>query len=132
MREVAAGADGAAWAMSMVPASTGAGSSTVGHPARGRYRPGMACRITELVLDARDPESGRPLFADAFATAEGAGRSRNVVARLRLEQLSESIPQTAVVAGALIDAGRIRFPAGCGRRIRFTGRSRPTIVRSGR
>lgn len=29
------------------------------------------------------------------------GRPRNVVARLRLEQLAESIPQTAVVAGAL-------------------------------
>ena len=29
------------------------------------------------------------------------GKPRNVVARLRLEQLSESVPQTAVVAGAL-------------------------------
>ena len=46
-----------------------------------------------------DANKDRELWVQSRALARG--RPRNVVARLRLEQLAESVPQTAVVAGAL-------------------------------
>jgi hypothetical protein len=46
-----------------------------------------------------DANADRELWVQSQAIVRG--KPRNVVARLRLEQLSESVPQTAVVAGAL-------------------------------
>jgi hypothetical protein len=46
-----------------------------------------------------DANGDRELWVQSQAIVRG--KPRNVVARLRLEQLSESVPQTAVVAGAL-------------------------------
>jgi hypothetical protein len=46
-----------------------------------------------------DANGDRELWVQAQATVRG--KPRNVVARLRLEQLAESIPRTAVVSGAL-------------------------------
>jgi hypothetical protein len=46
-----------------------------------------------------DANGDRELWVQSRALARG--RPRNVVARLRLEQLAESVPQTAVVSGAL-------------------------------
>jgi hypothetical protein len=46
-----------------------------------------------------DANKDRELWVQSQAIVRG--RPRNVVARLRLEQLAESVPQTAVVAGAL-------------------------------
>ena len=46
-----------------------------------------------------DANGDRELWVQSKATVRG--KPRNVVARLRLEQLTESMPRTAVVAGAL-------------------------------
>jgi hypothetical protein len=46
-----------------------------------------------------DANGDRELWVQSRAVVRG--KPRNVVARLRLEQLAESIPQTAVVSGAL-------------------------------
>ncbi len=46
-----------------------------------------------------DANKDRELWVQSQAIVRG--KPRNVVARLRLEQLAESVPQTAVVAGAL-------------------------------
>ncbi len=46
-----------------------------------------------------DANKDRELWVQSRALARG--KPRNVVARLRLEQLAESVPQTAVVSGAL-------------------------------
>jgi hypothetical protein len=46
-----------------------------------------------------DANNDRELWVQSQAIVRG--KPRNVVARLRLEQLAESVPQTAVVAGAL-------------------------------
>jgi Tfp pilus assembly protein PilX len=46
-----------------------------------------------------DANKDRELWVQSHAVVRG--RPRNVVARLRLEQLAESVPQTAVVSGAL-------------------------------
>ena len=46
-----------------------------------------------------DANGDRELWVQSQAIVRG--KPRNVVARLRLEQLAESVPQTAVVAGAL-------------------------------
>jgi hypothetical protein len=54
------------------------------------------CLVTPCTYDAN---GDRELWVQAQSTVRG--RPRNVVARLRLEQLDESTPQTAVTAGAL-------------------------------
>ena len=54
------------------------------------------CLATPCTYDAN---GDRELWVQAQSTVRG--RPRNVVARLRLEQLAESTPQTAVTAGAL-------------------------------
>ena len=54
------------------------------------------CLWTPCTYDAN---GDRELWVQAQSVVRG--RPRNVVARLRLEQLSESTPQTAVTAGAL-------------------------------
>lgn len=59
-------------------------------------RPQPGCLLTPCTYDAN---GDRELWVQAQSTVRG--RSRNVVARLRLEQLAESTPQTAVTAGAL-------------------------------
>jgi Tfp pilus assembly protein PilX len=46
-----------------------------------------------------DANQDRELWVQSQAVVRG--KPRNVVARLRLEQLAESVPQTAVVAGAI-------------------------------
>ena len=54
------------------------------------------CAVTPCTYDAN---GDRELWVQAQSVVRG--RPRNVVARLRLEQLAESTPQTAVTAGAL-------------------------------
>lgn len=58
--------------------------------------PQPGCAVTPCTYDAN---GDREVWVQAQSTVRG--RSRNVVARLRLEQLAESTPRTAVTAGAL-------------------------------
>ena len=82
----------------------GGALATAFDPTQGRPRPGglhAARRSSPTTACTYDANGDRELWVQSQAIVRG--KPRNVVARLRLEQLAESVPQTAVVAGARLD-----------------------------